>query len=344
MKTLAIKGDKERGNEVIALLKMLGGKNVCNLDGKHAILWISNRNNYICNKLLELEHTPNFEIFTLDEFYEKYPHKVGDVIKFPNNMTEEIAEMRWDEELEDIIYTSVSGLTRPCYVPKNTKNKTNMKTDCKKCGLHFGSVQCFDKDCPHNTPKSYAVSLVGDKVIDNLTHKDINMNACKSSEKEWTKQVAYLTISEGEFADEVELNLDGYEIEVRDGKTYAVKKKPVYPATYVECCEVIANSKPYAMNEDYTDVNKLLQTLQTILICRNAYWKIAGEQMGFDKPWEPDWENGSPIKYTIIIYNNIIKKAYNHNENCILAFPSAEMQDAFYENFKDLIEKCKELL
>ena len=24
---------------------------------------------------------------------------------------------------------------------------------CKKCGRVFGSVKCFDVDCPHNTPK-----------------------------------------------------------------------------------------------------------------------------------------------------------------------------------------------
>ena len=28
----------------------------------------------------------------------------------------------------------------------------------------------------------------------------------------------------------------------------------------------------------------------------------------------------------------------------ILTFPTKDMQDAFYENFKDLIEQCKELL
>jgi hypothetical protein len=28
----------------------------------------------------------------------------------------------------------------------------------------------------------------------------------------------------------------------------------------------------------------------------------------------------------------------------ILAFPTEEMRDTFYENFKDLIEQCKELL
>ena len=30
--------------------------------------------------------------------------------------------------------------------------------------------------------------------------------------------------------------------------------------------------------------------------------------------------------------------------NKILAFPTAEMRDAFFEDFKELIEQCKELL
>ena len=33
---------------------------------------------------------------------------------------------------------------------------------------------------------------------------------------------------------------------------------------------------------------------------------------------------------------------YTHD--CPFAFPTEEMRDAFYENFKDLIEQCKELL
>ena len=148
-----------------------------------------------------------------------------------------------------------------------------------------------------------------------------------------------------DYADEVELNLGDYEIEVRDGKTYAVKKKPKYPKTYVECCEVIANSKAYAMNEHYTDVNKLLQTLQNLITCRDAYWKIAGEQMGLDKSWEPNWADAREVKYSIIpVYGSIDYTSIERRENRILVFPTDEMRTEFYYNFKDLIESCKELL
>ena len=137
---------------------------------------------------------------------------------------------------------------------------------------------------------------------------------------------------------------DGYEFDtINNGKIILKPIKPKYPKTYVECCEVIANSKPYAMNEHYTDVNKLLQTLQTLFICRNAYWKIAGEKMGLGKPWKPDWDDETS-KFTI---SNKCNKIFLNNTAWyaeVLAFPTAEMRDAFYENFKDLIEQCKELL
>lgn len=48
--------------------------------------------------------------------------------------------------------------------------------------------------------------------------------------------------------------------------------------------------------------------------------------------------------------NTCNKKASNARTRnfCVfikaLAFPTAEMRDTFYENFKDLIEQCKELL
>ena len=139
---------------------------------------------------------------------------------------------------------------------------------------------------------------------------------------------------------------DGYEFDtINNGKIILKPIKPKYPKTYVECCEVIANSKPYAMNEHYTDVNKLLQTLQTLFICRNAYWKIAGEEMGLGKPWESPLPSLFETVYCIRRKNNeIIKGAYRGGKSEILEFPTEEMRDAFFENFKDLIEQCKELL
>ena len=85
-----------------------------------------------------------------------------------------------------------------------------------------------------------------------------------------------------------------------------------------------------------------------LIRCRNAYWKIAGEHMGLEKSWEPDYDSGVN-KYGIIYMNKVVQKSnpttnWERHLNKVLDFPTKEMRDAFYENFKVLIEKCKELL
>ena len=121
------------------------------------------------------------------------------------------------------------------------------------------------------------------------------------------------------------------------------KKGKGYPKTYEECCKVLDWN-----HRDYDRVgykSELLCKLQVLLLCRDAYWKIAGEEMGLGKPWK--LSIGTPIYY--IYYNRTVGTIKNDHAddiqgNIILAFPTAEMRDAFYENFKELIESCKELL
>lgn len=64
--------------------------------------------------------------------------------------------------------------------------------------------------------------------------------------------------------------------------------------------------------------------------------------MGLGKPWEPD---DYQIVYSIGRDSNRISLCDDmFGGYFILEFPTAEMRDAFYETFKDLIELCKELL
>ena len=122
-------------------------------------------------------------------------------------------------------------------------------------------------------------------------------------------------------------------------------KKPQYPKTYEECCEnldILGNINIEGYKKE------LLLSLQKLLICRNTYWKIAGEQMGLGKPWEPDYDSGVN-KYGIISMNGAVQKSnpttnWERHLNKVLDFPTAKMRDTFYDNFKELIEQCKELL
>ena len=96
-KKLAIKGHQTKGKEVIEILKMLGGKDEGYWKGENPLLayYVDNRGeiDYInnCN--------PNEDIlrYTLEEFLEKYPYKIGDMIRVPEFESEvRINDMKWD--------------------------------------------------------------------------------------------------------------------------------------------------------------------------------------------------------------------------------------------------------
>ena len=127
------------------------------------------------------------------------------------------------------------------------------------------------------------------------------------------------------------------------------KKKKEYPKTYGECKRIMGVELWNPLwSEDATEYEEqtenLIDSFIRLKVCRDVYWKIAGEKMGLRKPWEPDWNDGDRKKYCIFNDSGSIRKGIKYFANSILAFPTQEMQDAFYENFKELIELCKELL
>lgn len=118
------------------------------------------------------------------------------------------------------------------------------------------------------------------------------------------------------------------------------KKKKKFPKSYEECCEVLGCIAGYVWGGYKGD---LIKTFHMLYICRDAYWKIYGEDMGLDKPWEPTDSDYTTGRYCIFVHRgNII--CDTPAQDCILTFPTAEMRDAFYKHFKEEIEKCKELL
>lgn len=147
-----------------------------------------------------------------------------------------------------------------------------------------------------------------------------------------------IIFSNKNYIDKVELCLGkNYEIVVEGDKTFVQRKKIKYPTTYEECCQ-------YLGCNDKINAGKLI-LFQQLINARNAYWKIAGEEMGLGKSWK--FENPAKRYVFTIEYSGgkiILNAATSSMFNRILVFPTEEMRDAFYENFKELIEKCKELL
>lgn len=133
---------------------------------------------------------------------------------------------------------------------------------------------------------------------------------------------------------------EGFEIKQEGEKFYLVKKNK-YPKTYEECCEVLDVIDNREVWHGYRSVQ--LKIFQKLLIYRDAYWKIAGEEMGLGKPWTPQDTNTFSIFYDRLTYE-IEKQDGYCGANSTLEFPTEEMRDAFHENFKELINCCKELL
>ena len=134
-----------------------------------------------------------------------------------------------------------------------------------------------------------------------------------------------------------------FEIEVDEGEYYVVRRKPQYPKTYEECCDILQLEHTFELKDLTIDEEKLTDSFIRLKRCRDAYWKIAGEQMGLGKPWEPNWKDDSD-KYFICYLKDELWMSNIRDCNRFLVFPTKEMRDAFCENFKNLIENCKELL
>lgn len=299
-KTLAIRGDKERGNEVIALLEMLGGNNSAACGDNEKLYYFIGVHNIIDADDLEYN---GVIIFTLDEFYKKFPFKIGDTVYLVNGDEVEIVGMKWEESTGEVLYTYVqNGNNFNIYASYiNSKKTEDMKIE--------GTLRLVD---------------------------GFNMTNPK-----------------------IEIDLNEYEYKVDDNKLI-IQKKQLYPKTYEECCEVLG-CKSYSgfhaygssLDKDY-DAHywhrRQFESLYKLCICRDAYWKIAGEEMGLDKPWEPDLTNDKQEKYMITYFNNRIEVFSSHHSyvvgrrNHVLSFPSDKVRDIFYENFADDINNCKKLL
>lgn len=303
MKTLAIHGHPVRGKEVIEILEMLGGKNISNIKGNYTYLYYIGDNNFIS---LTDNYRNDFIIFTLEEFLEKYPYKVGDkvLLKHDNQRLCTIEEMGWNNK-EGVVYSISFNEGHSCWY--STDELLPYKEEIKS---------------------EDHLEIYIDHAIDNDSKTDITIDGEK------------LIAPRGYTIKNATTNGNSLIIEY-------IKNKPQYPKTFQECYALKYNGQinlNIGCDILHGAYSEQLECLQNLLICRDVYWKIGGNEMGLSKPWKPSWNNDTQFKYIITCSeNNIIKDTYTA-KNCILAFPTEEMRDAFFENFKNLIEKCKEFL
>jgi hypothetical protein len=318
---LAIRGHKTRGKEVIEILEMLGGKMFPKSTGTDSFSnYYINHNGHILyypydHILSNLSYDCNDDVieYTLEEFLKKYPYKLEDRVKNVYGDCGKVYEMKWiDDEIQ---YRLNFGHSISGWYGADELQPYKEETMGDKSDLLQQLKEYFD-----NTPRNII-------------------------EKEWHEYDKY-----NEIGPKVNEYLE-YVNNIRLHK---------YPKNYKECCEVLMGKTDF---QDYsllltklsTKINEansispepphitLINNFYKLLICRDAYWKIAGEEMGLGKPWEPDWKDDND-KYFICYLKDELWMSNIRDCNRLLVFPTAEMRDAFYKAFKDLIEYCKELL
>jgi hypothetical protein len=97
---------------------------------------------------------------------------------------------------------------------------------------------------------------------------------------------------------------------------------------------------PITKDVDYTYWNSVpaeysdaLLALTQLLVCYKAW----------TKDWKPDWLS-MDAKYCIGVTANKVQRSVHTGEQYLLAFPTLDMRDKFFETFKSLIEQAKPLL
>lgn len=180
-----------------------------------------------------------------------------------------------------------------------------------------------------------AISVHDGSVYDNLHAKQLS--PCKeqtSPDKAKAPALEGQDYSEGRCGYKIP---EGFEFDkVENGEIILKPKKKELPKTLEECIGLL-NRK------EKIEIISLTGSLNRLLFARNAFWKLAGEEMGLGKPWGNDIEDDDD-KFFICNVEGELHTGVTFHNNHILAFPTAKMRDAFYESFKGLINECKELL
>lgn len=303
-KVLAIKGSPEHGAEVIKVLEMLGGKNTAlnSTMGYNPLAAYSiygDSHTIVMTSVTSAVKNNTFALYTITEFKKKFPFKVGDVVAIP--------EYESDVRITEMFWDGFEI------------NYVVYRADEKEI---YSAAELLEYN---------------EDVIDTSTNTtEASTNTTNYAQLGKTFAVCF---NKENYESEVELQLGNYEIVNRNGKTYAVLKKPTYPATFESCLAVLGIKEYEFRMSGLPFAYRNIERLARIIACRDAYWKLADN-------WKPNWDDQdwNDMYYISFDGKNLSLENGYPCCNMVLIFPTKEMRDTFFENFKEMIEECKELL
>ena len=313
MGKIGIKGNSACGDKIIKLLTRLGGVNAHNLTGNDdtRVYYIDTAFSHI--GYVNVEYYDGIWYSYVD-FMEKFPFIIGDrVVNKADGRDGIVFSMMWAYDSAEVVYNVSFG--------------EGVFGEFFVNGLSYPSVATIDKTEEH---------------IGNEVNKSVNENAKINDNVSNDDEHPILK----ELHEKME-ELYKYFKEKLESATNS------YPKTHSECCTILGietftelsftdNCEIYGKcSLTLTDYSisqlTLLNAFKKLIDCRNAYWKIIGEEMGLGKPWEPS-ENDRVA--AICGLGNRVTTPFHYGAVSMLEFPTEEIRDIFYENFKTLIETC----
>ena len=126
-----------------------------------------------------------------------------------------------------------------------------------------------------------------------------------------------------------------------DKGTIAFKKKDTLPNTWEEYYNSLSKERKYVIDNALSHLSWLPNNIRCKYI---TLFKLEVLRDTYRQGWEPDYTDLKEKHIIIKEFNKIEAFWHVTRTHYFLSFQSEEIRDKFYNNFKDLIEKAKDLI
>lgn len=304
---IAIIGDRERHEEVLEILELLGGKKFNQIGNCDTGCYFIGENNIIT--LWPSLDQSIFKIFSVNDFWKTFPYKPKESVFYDGKETV-VENLEWVAD-EEVVYYGLSNFA--CYVsPIDLVSVEKDEVDMAEV-----ITEVLTERASNTEPKA------------TLCKEPWEDSECDSVDKAFAPDLRGQDYSGKRYGYKIP---NGYEFEkIEKGEIILKPISPVIPKTFEECCNVLGIVPSSLFREHHENIPlayvSKMDNIYKLIICQHAYWKVLCN----------DYKPGIDSK-EISAHCSIYV-----NPQLTLIFPYMSVMEQFEENFKDIIEKLKNL-
>lgn len=244
---IAIIGDRERHEEVLEILELLGGKKFNQVGNCDTGCYFIGENNVI--SFWPTLDTSVFKIFSVNDFWRSFPYKLKEPVFYDGKETI-IEDLEWIAD-EEVVYYGLSNFA--CYVGQEDlvsveKDEVEVEVNMEEVlTVRASSIEPKEEPCEED--------LVDKALAPDLRGQDYS-----------GKRYGYKIPK-------------GYEFEkIERGEIILKPIGPVVPTTFEECCNVLGIVPSSLFKEHHDNIPlayvSKMDNIYKLIICQHAYWKV----------------------------------------------------------------------